>query len=88
VEVALREAKSKLSELVNAAASGERVVITRHGQPVVELVPYRRKGGVDFAELKRIAKELGVDGVKIDFSDDFNDPAYSRRVLGLEDDET
>jgi prevent-host-death family protein len=85
MEVALRDAKSRLSELVSAAARGERVVITHHEQPMVELVPYRRRGGVDFAELDRLAKELGIDGVKIDFSDDFNDPAYSRRVLGLED---
>jgi prevent-host-death family protein len=33
------EAKNKLSELINRALKGEGVVITRHGQPVVELKP-------------------------------------------------
>lgn len=31
------EAKNNLSDLINRAANGEEVVITRHGQPVVEL---------------------------------------------------
>jgi prevent-host-death family protein len=33
------EAKNRLSELINRALKGEGVVITRHGQPVVELKP-------------------------------------------------
>jgi prevent-host-death family protein len=33
------EAKNKLSELIDRALKGEGVVITRHGQPVVELKP-------------------------------------------------
>jgi prevent-host-death family protein len=35
------EAKNKLSQLINHALKGEGVVITRHGQPVVELKPVR-----------------------------------------------
>jgi len=31
------EAKNRLSELIDRALRGEGVVITRHGQPVVEL---------------------------------------------------
>ncbi len=33
------EAKNQLSDLIDRALSGEGVVITRHGQPVVELRP-------------------------------------------------
>jgi len=33
------EAKNRLSELIDRALQGEGVVITRHGQPVVELRP-------------------------------------------------
>jgi prevent-host-death family protein len=33
------EAKSRLSELIDRALAGEGVVITRDGQPVVELRP-------------------------------------------------
>jgi prevent-host-death family protein len=34
------EAKTHLSELLDAVAEGERVVITRHGQPIAVLAPY------------------------------------------------
>jgi prevent-host-death family protein len=33
------EAKNQLSELIDRALNGERVIITRHGRPVVELKP-------------------------------------------------
>lgn len=38
-QVGMYEAKSKLSQLVDDAARGEAVVITRHGRPVARLVP-------------------------------------------------
>jgi prevent-host-death family protein len=36
------EAKNQLSRLIETALSGESVVITRHGHPVVELTPIRQ----------------------------------------------
>lgn len=36
------EAKNKLSQLIKRAVDGEDVVITSHGQPVVELKPVQR----------------------------------------------
>ena len=40
--VALTEAKAQLSELIDLTLEGEEVVITRHGKPVVKLVPYQK----------------------------------------------
>lgn len=34
------EAKTRLAELLNKVANGERVVITRHGVPVATLQPF------------------------------------------------
>lgn len=50
------EAKNKLSELIDRALRGEGIVITRHGQPVVELkaVPKSAKP-VTAADLDRLA---------------------------------
>lgn len=50
VKVNMHEAKTRLSQLVELAEKGERVVIARDGVPVVELVPSRgvheeRRGG-------------------------------------------
>ncbi|MEQ1618873.1 MAG: type II toxin-antitoxin system prevent-host-death family antitoxin [Terricaulis sp.] len=38
-EVGLFEAKNKLSELVEAAAAGEEIVITKHGRRLARLGP-------------------------------------------------
>jgi prevent-host-death family protein len=39
------EAKNNLSKLIKRALGGEPVVITRHGQPVVELTPVKQPWG-------------------------------------------
>jgi prevent-host-death family protein len=84
LELSVREAKARFAEAISAAEGGERVVITKHGKPVVEMVPARRKGGFDFAKAAEIRERLGLSGVTITLSDDFDDPAYSRRVLGVD----
>jgi prevent-host-death family protein len=38
------EAKNQLSDLIDRALKGEDVVITRHGQPVVDLKPVAPPG--------------------------------------------
>jgi prevent-host-death family protein len=42
MHVSVHAAKTNLSKLIEAVERGERVVITRHGAPAVELVPARR----------------------------------------------
>ena len=85
MELSIREAKARFTEAAAAAARGERVVVTKHGHPFVELVPARKKGGVDWEKAARIRRELGLDKVKVEWPEEFDDPAFSRRVLGLED---
>ena len=48
VQVNVHEAKTRLSRLLDLVEEGETVVIARHGEPVAELVPARRKGGFPF----------------------------------------
>jgi prevent-host-death family protein len=43
INVGMHEAKTTLSRLVEAAQSGEEVVITRRGEPVVKLEPVRTR---------------------------------------------
>ena len=62
MEFAIREAKARLSELVAAARHGERVVITKHGQPAVELVRCNQRGGIDFEKLEAARLRLGITG--------------------------
>ena len=37
--VGVRQAKTELTKLINAAIEGETIVITNHGKPLVRLVP-------------------------------------------------
>jgi prevent-host-death family protein len=85
MELSVREAKARFAEAMAAAARGERVVVTKHGQPFVEMVPARKTGGIDWEKLREVRRKYGLENVKLDWPDDFDDPAFSRRVLGLED---
>lgn len=84
MELSIREAKARFSEAAAAAARGERVVVTRNGQPFVQLVPAKRKGGVNWDKLAAARRQAGLEGVGIELPPEFDDPAFSRRVLGLE----
>ena len=88
MELAISAAKPRLSELVAAAQRGDRVVITKRGEPAVELVacPKRkRRGGLDLKKLRADCERLGIEQVPPDEARkliaEFDDPAFSRRAL-------
>lgn len=83
MEFALRQAKARLSELVAAAQGGERVVITKHGEPAVELVRFRKRGGIDFDKLDEARRRLGMKDDRTGWPEEFDDPSFSRKVLGM-----
>ena len=86
MELALSEAQARLAELVAAVWNGERVIITRRGVPAVELVRCPGCGGIDFDQLEATRRSLGIKGSAERWPYEFNDPAFSRRILGLSDD--
>ena len=55
-EVALFEAKNKLSGLLNRVAVGEEFIITRHGKAVARLAPV--KPAFDRAKARQAARML------------------------------
>jgi prevent-host-death family protein len=85
MEFSIREAKARFTEAAAAASRGERVIVTKHGRPFVELVPAQRAGGMDFEKAAAVRRDLGIDGVKVTLPDNFDDPEFSRQVLGLDD---
>lgn len=75
MNVSIKEAKDRLSELVRLAEAGETVVLTRHDQPVADLVPHvKKKGGINWDALEAIKAKHGVDRIVSFISDDFDDP--------------
>ena len=65
MKVSVYEAKSKLSQMINAALEGEEVIITRNGQETVQLVRVNRKGKRNW---------IGMYDGEIVIHDDFDEP--------------
>ena len=83
MKVSIREAKARFSELVNAAQSGERVVVTKHGRSVVEIKAVAGRGGIDFEKANELRREMGIVESDQEWPAEFDDPEFSREVLGL-----
>lgn len=83
MELSIREAKARFADA--AAARGERVIVTKHGRPFVELVSAPTVSGMDFEKAAIVRRELGLDGLTVSLPPSFDDPAFSRQVIGLED---
>lgn len=59
------EAKTKFSELLERVEKGERVTITKHGRPVAEVVPVKKRDPErvrqGFAQLRALAERVKLD---------------------------
>ena len=84
MEFSIREAETRFAEAADAAARGERVVVTKDGRPFVEMVPAQGAAGMDFAKAALVRRALGIDGLHVGLPPDFDDPGFSRHVLGLD----
>lgn len=86
MEMSIRELKAKASAAVAAVERGESVTITKFGKAVADLVPTKaKKSRLNFAAADAYLKSRGLDQIEAMLPDYFDDPAYSRKVLGLDD---
>jgi prevent-host-death family protein len=59
MEISLADAKTHLSELVEQAANGDDVIITKRGKPVARLSAVKaRRQRIDAAELRKITDQM------------------------------
>ena len=70
--IGIYAARAKFSELIERAAGGEEVVITRHGRPIVRLVAAAsanggaaRRRAAAVKRIERLREELGIVGVNV-----------------------
>ncbi len=85
MELSIPDAKARFAEAATAAARGERGVVTEHGRPFIELVPAQQTSGMDFDKAATVRRELGLDDLAVMLPLNFDDPVFSRQVLGLFD---
>jgi prevent-host-death family protein len=77
VNVNIHEAKTHLSRLLERVAQGERVIISKAGQPVAELVPHQRARVI----IGGLKDQFGYD----DKTFDDPDPDIQRMFYGDDD---
>lgn len=65
IKVSAKEARERLSELLDRATRGEEVVILRHGKPVVRLAPLRAAKAARQPDLREFRASLRVRGVSL-----------------------
>lgn len=59
MRISVTEAKAQLTELVRRAEAGDEVILTRHGQEAVRLVPVK-KARLDAAARRQLLEEFGA----------------------------
>lgn len=86
MEMSVREGKAKFSAIIAAAERGESVTITKHGKVVAEVIPPRKvKNRINIAAGEAYLKSIGWVPGSVDlWPPEFDDPAFSREVLGLD----
>lgn len=70
----LNKPKTGFSDLARRAEAGETIVVTRHGKPVADIVPHKRKSGLDEQGGRRVLDSLGITDPFPYVADDFDDP--------------
>ncbi|WP_018435994.1 type II toxin-antitoxin system Phd/YefM family antitoxin [Paraburkholderia atlantica] len=73
--VNIHEAKTQFSRLVDAAASGEEIVIAKAGKPAARLVPM---------EQARVVRRFGGLKGKVRIADDFDAPLPDDVIAAFE----
>jgi prevent-host-death family protein len=72
--VSIKEAKDKLTALARRVEKGETVTVTRNGKPVFDLVPHKKKGGIDLEAGREYLRKRGIKQAVLYVADDFDDP--------------
>ena len=79
--VSIREAKNRLLQLAREVEQGEKMVVTRNGRPVFELVPHKKRGGLDLAAGKAYLRSKGIKHPVPFIAEDFDAPLPEELLL-------
>jgi prevent-host-death family protein len=72
--VPFEKARGQVEELARRVEQGETIVVTREGKPVFDLVPHRKKGGIDFEAGRAYLRSLGIKDPFPYVAEDFDGP--------------
>jgi prevent-host-death family protein len=69
----IKEARDRLTELARRVENGETIHVTRHGAPLFDMVPAKRRG-LNLEAGRRYLDSIGVKDPFPYVADDFDDP--------------
>ena len=72
--VSIRDAKNRLTELAREVEGGETITVTRNGRPVFDIVPHRKRGGLNLAAGEAYLRSKGISDPVPFIADDFDAP--------------
>ena len=72
--VSIREAKNRLLQLAREVEKGKTILVTRNGRPVFELVPHKKRGGLDLAAGRAYLRSKGIKNPVPFIAEDFDAP--------------
>jgi prevent-host-death family protein len=72
--VSIRDAKNRLTELARQVEGGEKVVVTRNGRPVFDLVPHQPRTGLRLEAIEEFKRKHRIRTIVRYVADDFDDP--------------
>ncbi len=72
--VSIKDAKNRLTALARLVEKGETVTVTRNGQPILDLVPHKKRAGLDLDAGREFLRSRGVDKLVSYIADDFDEP--------------
>jgi prevent-host-death family protein len=72
--VSIRDAKNRLLQLAREVEQGETIIVTRNGRPVFELVPHKKRGGLNLAAGEAYLRSKGIENPVPFIAEDFDSP--------------
>lgn len=86
--IVIRNIPEEIHEGLRKLAAERRMAVEAFArEQLAEIVKRSERRGIDFERLARDRKALGIEEDGPSWTEEMDDPALSRRVLGLEDDE-
>ena len=81
MQISVTDAKAQITDLVRRAEAGEKIVLTRHGQPVARLVPIK---AAQLRKSRRAMVEAMRQAARSEASPGLSDERYRDFVCGAE----
>lgn len=72
--ISIKDAKNRLTELAKQVEHGQVITITRHGKPIVDIVPHVAKAGLNIKAGQQYLLDQGIKQPIAFIDDHFDEP--------------